>query len=66
MEIGVLYLSNAMLVLAELIICSATGFVCILDKLFWPIVLSLSLTYRSPEASCINELIHTLGDEVLA
>ena len=45
MEIGVLYLSHAMLVLAELI-------VCILAKWFWPTVMSLSLTYGSPKASC--------------
>ena len=32
MEIGVLYLSYAMLVLAELIVCSMTGFACILAK----------------------------------
>ena len=28
MEIGVLYLSHAMLVLAELIVCSTRGFAC--------------------------------------
>ena len=32
MEIGVLYLSHAMLVLAELIVCSARGYACILAK----------------------------------
>ena len=53
MEIGVLYLSHAMLVLAELIVCSARGFACILAiKWFWPTVMSLSLTYGSLEASC--------------
>ena len=52
MEIGVLYLSHAMLVLAELIVCSTRRFSCILAKWFWPIVMSLSLTYESPEASC--------------
>ena len=36
MEIGVLYLSHAMLVLAELIVCSRRGFACILPKWFWP------------------------------
>ena len=36
MEIGVLYLSHAMLVLAELIVCSTRGFACILAKWFWP------------------------------
>ena len=35
MEIGVLYLSHAMLVLAELIVCSTRGFACILAKWFW-------------------------------
>ena len=52
MEIGVLYLSHAMLVLAELIVCSTKGFACILAKWFWPTVMGLSLTYGSPEASC--------------
>ena len=52
MEIGVLYLSHAMLVLAELIVCSMRGFACILAKWFWPTVMSLSLTCGSPEASC--------------
>ena len=52
MEIGVLYLSHTMLVLAELIVCSKRGFACILAKWFWPAVMSLSLTYGSPEASC--------------
>ena len=32
MEIGVLYLSYAMLVLAEFIVCSVRGFACILAK----------------------------------
>ena len=52
MEIGVLYLSLAMLALTELTVCSTRGFVCILAKWFWPTVMSLSLTYGSPEASC--------------
>ena len=52
MEIGVLYLFHAMLVLAELIACSTRGFACLLAKWFWPTVMSLSLTYGSPEASC--------------
>ena len=52
MEIGILCLSHAMLVLAELIVCSTKGFACILAKWFWPTVMSLSLTYGSPEASC--------------
>ena len=52
MDIGVLYLSHAMLVVAELIVCSTRGFACILSKWFWPTETSLSLTYGSPEASC--------------
>ena len=52
MEIGVLYLSHAMLVLAELIVCSARRFTCILAKWFWPTVMSICLTYGSPEALC--------------
>ena len=52
MDIGVLYLSHAMLVVAELIVCSTRGFACILAKWFWPTEISLSLTYGSPEASC--------------
>ena len=52
MEIDVLYLSYAMLVLVELIVCSTRGFACILAEWFWPTVMSLSLTYGSPEASC--------------
>ena len=51
MEIGVLYLSHPMLVLADLIVCSMRGFACILAKWFWPTVMSLSLTYGSPDAS---------------
>ena len=54
MEIGVLYLYHAMLVLAELIVCSTKGLACILAKWFWPTMMSLSLTYGSPEASCIK------------
>ena len=45
MEIGVLYLSHAMLVLAELIVCLTRVFACILAKCFWPTVMSLFLTY---------------------
>ena len=52
MDIGVLYLSHAMLVLPELTVCSTRGFACILAKWFWPTVTSVSLTYGSPEASC--------------
>ena len=56
MEIGVLYLSYAMLVLAELIVCSTRGLACILAEWFWATVISLSLTYGSPEASSINPI----------
>ena len=52
MEIGVLYLSHAMLILAEVIVSSTRGFACILAKWFWPTVMSLSLKYGSPDASC--------------
>ena len=45
MEIGVLYLSHAMLVLAEVIVCSTRRLACILAKWFWPTVINLSLTY---------------------
>ena len=61
MEIGVLYLSHAMLVLAELIVCSKRGFACILAKWFWPTEISLSFTYRSPEASCNKQADTYLG-----
>ena len=54
MEIGVLYLSHTMLVLAVLIVCSTRGVACILAEWFWPTVMSLSQTYGSPEASCIK------------
>ena len=60
-EIGVLYLSHAMLVLAELIVCSVRGFACILAKWFWPTEISLSFTYGSPEASCNNQADTYLG-----
>ena len=56
-----LYLSHAMLVLAELIVCSTRGFACILAKWFWPTVMSLSLTYGSPEASCNKRADTYLG-----
>ena len=59
MEIGVLYLSHSMLALAELIVCSTRGFACILAK--WPTVMSLSLTYGSPEASCNKRADTYLG-----
>ena len=53
-EIGVLYLSHAMLVLAELTVCSTKELACILAKWFCSTVMSLSLTYGSSEASCIK------------
>ena len=52
MKIGVFYLSHAMLGLAELIVCSTREFAWILAEWFWPTVMSLSLTYGSPEALC--------------
>ena len=61
MEIGVLYLSHAMLVLAELIVCSMRGFACILAEWLWPNMMSLSLTYGSPEASCNKRVDTYLG-----
>ena len=61
MEIGVLYLSHAMLVLAELIVCSTRGFACILAKWFWPTEISLSFTYGSLEASCNKRADTYLG-----
>ena len=67
MEIGVLYLSHAMLVLAEMIVCSTRGFACILAKWFWPTVVSLSLSHMDvPRPHVTNEPTHTLGGEVLA
>ena len=65
-EISVLHLSHPMLVLAELLVCSMRGFTCILAKWLWPTVISLSLTYGSPEASCNKVPTHILEDEVLA
>ena len=38
MEIGVLYVCHAILVLAELMVCSTRGFAYILPKWFWPSV----------------------------
>ena len=61
MEIGVLYLSHAMLILAGLIVCSTRGFACILAKWFWHTVMSLSLTYGSPKASCNKRADTYLG-----
>ena len=67
MEIGVLYLSHAMLVLAELIVCSTRGYACILAEWFWPTVMSLSLTYEVWRLHVLSsEPTHILEDEVLA
>ena len=66
MEIGVLYLSYAMLVPAELIVCSTRGFACILAKWFWPTVMSLSFTYVIPDASCNKRADTYFGRQVLA
>ena len=60
-----MYLSHAMLVLAELIVCSTRGFECILAKWFWPTMMSLSLTYGVLRPHVIDEPTHTLEDEVL-
>ena len=61
MDIGVLYLSHAMLVVAELIVCSTRGFACILAKWFWPTEICLSLTYGNPEVSCNKRANTYLG-----
>ena len=67
MEIGVLYLSHAMLVLAELIACSMRGFACILAKWFWPTVMSLSLLHPEvPRPHVTNWPTDPLEGEVLA
>ena len=64
METGVLYLSHATVVLAELIVFSTKGFACILAKLLWPTVMSLSLTYGSPEASCNKRVDTYFGRQI--
>ena len=56
MDIGVLYLSHAMLVVAELIVCSTRGFACNLAKWFWPTEISLSLTSGSPAIFLNDEI----------
>ena len=67
MEIGVLYLSHAMLVLAELIVCSMRGFACILAEWFWPTVMSLSLLHMEVQRlHVLSEPTHILENEVLA
>ena len=60
MEIDVLYLSHAMLVLAELIVCPTKGFACIPAKWFWPTVLEVLKPH------VISEPTYTLGGKVLA
>ena len=52
MVYGVWYLSQAMFVLAELIVCPVRGFTCILANWFRPIEMSLCLTYGRPKVSC--------------
>ena len=52
MEIGVLYLSHAMLVLAELIVCSTRGSASILASL---------LHMEVPRLHVISEPTHTFG-----
>ena len=62
MEIGVLYLSHAMLGLAELIVCSTRAFACILAKWFWPTEISLSVSplhMEVPRPHVISGLTHT-------
>ena len=53
MDIGVFYLSHAVLVLAELVVSSTRGFACILAKWFWPTMMSLSLRYGTFETDNI-------------
>ena len=57
MEIGVLYLSHAMLVLAELTVCSTRGFACTLAKWFCPTVMSkrADTYYERRSASLMKE-----------
>ena len=61
MEIGVFYLSHAMLVLAELIVCSTRGFACILAKWFWPTEIGLfsPLHMEVPRPHVISGPTHT-------
>ena len=66
MEIGVLYLSHAMLVLAELIVCSMRGFACIPAKWFAFYDESLSYIWKSRGLHVISEPTLTLRGEVLA
>ena len=59
MDIGVLYLSHAMLVIAESIVCSMRGFACILAKWFglWKFVSPLHMEVPRPHV--ISEPTHT-------
>ena len=59
MDIGVLYLSHAMLVLAELIVCSMRGFACILARWFWPTKLVSPLHMEVLRPHVIIEPTHT-------
>ena len=65
MEIGVLYLSHAVLVQGKLIVCSTRGFACIKTKWFWPTVMSL-LHMEVPRPHVISKPTHTLEGVVLA
>ena len=72
MEIGVLYLSHAMLVLAELIVCSTRGFACILAKWFWPTEVSLSFLHTSsslgfmPAAFLKRHHVHSTVNDLIS
>ena len=61
MEIDVLYLSHAMLVQAELTVCSTRGFACILAYCDESL-----LHMEVPRSHVINEPTHTLEGEMLA
>ena len=52
------YFSQAVLVLADLTVCSVNEFACILANWFRPTEMSLSLIYGGPEASC-NKRVET-------
>ena len=55
MEIGVLYLSHAMLVLTELIVCSTRRFACILTKWFWSTLPHVNIYFGRRSASLMKE-----------
>ena len=57
MEIGVLYLSHAMLVLDKLIVCSMRGFACILAKWFWPTVMVSLLHMEVPRPGKVCDCV---------